>query len=281
MVKGRQKFYFKHHLTLNLDVVVLVSSITLPPLIHVLKRKSLRMLSFKAGIQDNKEIMYDAQELQNIESPVTVESNGTIAGSVAVKNLFKSWLTLLRMPSPHQPAEGMLEGPFLHNIVEAEDSVQDSGRGEILKIVWCDLLGLHSTIKITAIIFIPMYLAVSMKYGAEVVKELAPLWTGGPLIVAAYATMIQLISSLYIFSFRQSVKLLKKSPMVYDYVAGGKLNDLMIPVARFWSLGNKEMSKRMLKDFHLWVVDICMDYVESIWPSYCKLIRFLKRANFI
>lgn len=131
-----------------------------------------------------------------------------------------------------------------------------------------------------------MYLAVNFKYGVEVVKELTPLWFGGPLIVALYITMIQVITSLYIFSFKQSVKVLKKSPMVYDYVARGKFKDIIrvrlwTPVVGFWNLGYIEISKRIWKDFQMWLVDKYMDYVESIWPSYCKFIRFLKRANFI
>ena len=131
-----------------------------------------------------------------------------------------------------------------------------------------------------------MYIAVNMKYGGEVAKELTPLWIAGPLIMALYMTTVQVITSLYIFSFRQSVKLLKKSPMVYDYVASGKLNEIIrvrlwTPTVDFWNLGYIEISKRIWIDFQLWLVDKYMDCVESIWPSYCKFIRFLKRANFI
>ncbi|XP_071731698.1 uncharacterized protein [Rutidosis leptorrhynchoides] len=254
---------------------------------HASKRNLLKISSSKSGIQDSEEIMYDSQEVQNMKIPVTLESNGTIAGSIAVQDLFKSWLTLLRMPSPHHVAEGTLEGPFLNQIAETENKIiQNSGRSEILKMGWSTFLSLHPTIKVTAMIFIPMYLAINLKYGAEVVNELTPLWLGGPLIVTLYITMIQVITSLYIFSFKQSVKVLKKSPMVYDYVARGKLNEVIrnrswTPMVEFWNLGCTEMSKRIKKKLQIWLVDKYMDYVESIWPSYCKFIRFLKRANFI
>lgn len=255
------------------------------PHIHGSNRKSLILSSLKGGIQDSKETLNVEPKVQNIQPPVTLESIGTIAGSAAVQNLFKSWLTLLRKPSPCQVSEGILEGPFLKT-VEAENKIEISESGETSKKVWSDFLGSHATIKIPAMCFMLMYIAVNIKYGDEVAKELTPLWIGGPLIMALYMTTVQVITSLYIFSFRQSVKLLKKSPMVYDYVASGKLNEMIrvrlwTPTVDFWSLGYIEISKRIWNDFLLWLVDKYMDYVESIWPSYCKFIRFLKRANFI
>ncbi|PWA80726.1 hypothetical protein CTI12_AA192820 [Artemisia annua] len=255
------------------------------PHIHGSNRKSLILSSLKGGIQDSKETLNDEPKVQNIQPPVTLESNGTIAGSAAVQNLFKSWLTLLRKPSPCQVSEGILEGPFLKT-VEAENKIEISESDETSKKVWSDFLASHATTKIPAMCFMLMYIAINMKYGGEVAKELTPLWIGGPLIMALYMTTVQVITSLYIFSFWQSVKLLKKSPMVYDYVASGKLNEIIrvrlwTPTVDFWSLGYIEISKRIWIDFQLWLVDKYMDYVESIWPSYCKFIRFLKRANFI
>lgn len=133
---------------------------------------------------------------------------------------------------------------------------------------------------------ISMYLVVNLKYGVEVAKELTPLWIGGPLVVALYITMVKLIISLYIFSFKQSLKVLKKSPTAYDYIACGKFEEIVrlrlwTPVVEFWNMGYIEMSKRIQKEFQFWLVDKYMDYMESLWPSYCKFIRFLKRANFI
>nr|GEW26496.1 putative embryo defective protein [Tanacetum cinerariifolium] len=154
-------------------------------------RKSLILSSLKGGIQDSKETLKDEPKVQNIQPPVTLESNGTIAGSVAVHNMFKSWLTLLRKPSPCQVSEGILEGPFLKT-VEAENKIEISESGETSKEVWSDFLGSHATIKTPAMCFMLMYIAVNMKYGVEVAKELTPLWIGGPLIMALYMTMVQL-----------------------------------------------------------------------------------------
>ncbi|GJS00345.1 hypothetical protein Tco_0316853 [Tanacetum coccineum] len=99
-------------------------------------RKSLILSSLKGGIQDSKETLNDEPKVQNIQPPVTLESNGTIAGSAAVQNMFKSWLTLLRKPSPCQVSVGILEGPFLKT-VEAENKIEITESGETSKKV-CD-----------------------------------------------------------------------------------------------------------------------------------------------
>lgn len=129
---------------------------------------------------------------------------------------------------------------------------------------------------------IPLYLAVNMKYGPEVAKELTPLWICGPLLVALYIKIVQGLCLLYVYSFKQSVKLVKNLPVYYDYVISGKLKEtiharLWQPVVDFRNLGYKGIWKQVQE----WVIDKYLDYIESIWPHYCKLIRFLKRANFI
>ncbi|KAJ9568151.1 hypothetical protein OSB04_004117 [Centaurea solstitialis] len=226
--------------------------------------------------------------MKNNHATPTSNMDETTSGSLAIQYLFKSWLTLLRTPSPPPPPPsqvpngGPVEEPSSKETVETDHKIQNSGRGVILKAVSRSLMGIDPAIKIPAMIFIPMYLAVNMKYGPEVSKELTPLWICGPLLVALYIKTFQGLCLLYIYSFNQSVKLVKNLPVYYDFVVSGKLKEtidarLWQPVANFRNLGFKGIWKRVQE----WIVDKYLDYIESIWPTYCKLLRFLKRANFI
>lgn len=80
----------------------------------------------------------------------------TTAGSQAIQQLFKSWLTLLRTPSSSSQSQlpnETLEETSENEIVETDDKkIQTSGRGVILKTVWRSFLGLDATIKIPAMI---------------------------------------------------------------------------------------------------------------------------------
>ncbi|KAI3686435.1 hypothetical protein L1987_80111 [Smallanthus sonchifolius] len=276
------------------------------------KRKSLKISSFKGNVQndesgsrekgskstknavklsyvpkDRNETFAESSKLKNNHATPTHISNSnmdeTTAGSQAIQ-LFKSWLTLLHTPSPQsQIPDGTLEeGPSSNEMVETDCKIQNSGRSVILKAVWASFTGLDPAIKIPAMIFIPMYLAVNMKYGPEVAKELTPLWIFGPILVALYIKIIQGLCLLYVYSFKQSVNLVKNLPVYYDYVISGKLKETIHarvwqPVVDFRNLGYKGIWKRVQE----WIIDKYLDYIESIWPHYCKLIRFLKRANFI
>lgn len=115
-----------------------------------------------------------------------------------------------------------------------------------------------------------------MKYGPQVAKELIPLWIGGPLLIALYIKMVQVLYSLYVFSFKQSVKVVK------NFTSG---NDKELIRVRLWqhvvyfrNLEYKNESKRIWKEFKEWLGDKCLDYVESMW-SYRGMVMFLKMAN--
>ena len=134
-----------------------------------------------------------------------------------------------------------------------------------------------------------MYLAVNIIYGAEVSRELTPLWVLGPLIAALYVKLWRGIGALYVFSFKQTVKLLISLPTWYlvahDYIGNGKLNQvvghLFQPLVDLRNMDYKEASTRKLNEFELFVVENYLDFVESIWPYYCRPIRYLQRANLI
>lgn len=136
----------------------------------------------------------------------------------------------------------------------------------------------------------PLYLAINVAYGSEVSKELTPLWILGPLVVALYVKLFRGLWALYLFTFKQTVNVVKNLPVfyliAYQYVANGKLKEdvrsrVWQPVVDVMNLDYKELSRRKLKELQEWLLERYLDFVESIWPYYCRTIRFLKRANLI
>lgn len=269
------------------------------------KRKPLKISSFKGNVQndesgarenksksksnpvkvsyvphDRKETLAESPKVKNNHTSNVEE---TSVGSQAIQQLFKSWLTLLRTPSsPTQLPNDTFQKTSENQTLEIDENIKTTGRGLILKAVWRNFLGLDAAIKIPAMIFIPIYLAVNIKYGPEVARELTPLWICGPLLIAFYIKILHGLCLLYIYSFKQSVKVVKNLPVYYDYVRSGKLKEtinvrLWQPVVEFRKLG----LKGIWKNFQEWMMDKYLDYIESVWPHYCKMIRFLKRANFI
>ncbi|KAL0318510.1 UNVERIFIED_CONTAM: hypothetical protein Sangu_2007200 [Sesamum angustifolium] len=104
----------------------------------------------------------------------------------------------------------------------------------------------------------PLYLGVNLVYGSEVSKELTPLWILGPLIVVLYIKMFRAICSLYIFSFKQTVKVVKNLPAYYlllhEYIFRGKLKEviqrhLWQPIADLKNMDYNELTRRKMKDF--------------------------------
>lgn len=133
-------------------------------------------------------------------------------------------------------------------------------------------------------------MTVNVIYGAEVSKELTPLWVIGPLFIALYINMFRGLCALYVFSFKMTLKVVKNLPtycmVAYRYVARGKLKaDVLAlvwqPVLNIKNLDYKELARQKLRELRERLVEWYLDYVESIWPYYCRTIRFLKRANLI
>lgn len=269
-----------------------------PPLIYGSKRKSLRISYSKGSAQSdgyrnrlrwsqsgkrsfklsyvshgNEDILSRLSKVQNGRAHSTSDADVTTTGSLAIRNLFKSWLTLLPMAS--QNKEETLEGPSSNGRVATDHELL---KGGILETVWCNFLGMDAMIKIPAIIFIPLFLIVNIIYGTQVAKELSPLWIGGPLLVALYIKMVQLICSLYVFSFKKSVKVVKN-------FSRGKVKEfirvhLWQHMVYFRNLDYIEESKRIWEEFQAWMADKCLDYVESMW-SYRETIGFLRMAKIV
>ncbi|KAF9625068.1 hypothetical protein IFM89_017871 [Coptis chinensis] len=242
-------------------------------------------------VPQNEETIAESPNTE--QAPISYSSGReeNIAGSPAIQKLFQKWLMMLRTQSTNQASDAIFEDePVQSGILESQSESEKQEGSTVLKAAWCYFLGLDTTVKILLLIFIPWYLAVNVVYGAEVSKELTPLWVLGPVIVALYIKMLQGLCALYVFSFKQTVRLLKSSPtyflLVYNYVAQGKLKEEFY--SRFWqpvvdvkNLNYRKLFKRKLKALEQWAVEKYLDYVESIWPYYCRTIRFLKKANLI
>ena len=137
---------------------------------------------------------------------------------------------------------------------------------------------------------VPFYLAVNVIYGAEVSRELTPLWVFGPLIMAVYITIFRKLCELYVFSFKRTIKVIKSAPsfcsLAFVYVFSGKLKQdigalILLPIMFLTNDDYKELRRSKFEELRQWFVEKYLDFVEEIWPYYCRTIRFLKRANFI
>lgn len=137
---------------------------------------------------------------------------------------------------------------------------------------------------------IPWYFISRVVYGFEVTKELTPLWVLGPLITALYIKLIQGLCFLYVFCFKQTIRFLENVPsysvLTYSFIAEGRLQAFLYaclcqPIVDAKNMDYKALGRQRLKQLKDWVVETYLDYVESIWPYYCRTIRFLKKANLL
>ncbi|GMH30205.1 hypothetical protein Nepgr_032048 [Nepenthes gracilis] len=241
--------------------------------------------------QDDEETLAKSSKLQDaVVSCVSSTANMTESRLELIRILFTKWLTLLLTQFPGHVGDEIIEDPQQSKLLQARNRTHAVGRGEILKMVLCYFLGLDATIKIPLMIFIPLYLAVNLVYGAEVSSELTPLWIIGPLIVALYVKMLRWLLTLYVFCFKKTVMVFKNLPAysvaVYKYIVDGKLEadiraQLLQPILNVKNLNYKELSAKKWKEFEERMREKYLDFVESIWPYYCRTVRFLKKANLI
>lgn len=279
------------------------------PRIQGSKRNSLRILSFKGKVDESEGRASGSKSAKNSveysyvphnSEESVVESakgqNGPVSslpeadlrqsGSIAIQNLFKSWLTLLHAPSPQVVVDGILEGAqSLRETSEIKNVTLSKGRGEILKALWCHFLRLDSTIKIPLMIFVPMYVLVNLIYGAEVSKELTPLWKFAPLVVAVYIGMFKLLCAVYAFTFSYVVKVLKIMSayvqVIYNFVVSGELIRVcfwqtLAYIRNFPKIVKAQWEAKKVK----WEEEF-VDTMETIWPYYCRTIKALKRAKIL
>ncbi|CAL5203310.1 unnamed protein product [Lathyrus oleraceus] len=275
-----------------------------PPCFCVSKIKPLRISGFK-GISHNDDSRTRASWLKAPKTSVGLEESGethnvpfsyaseagdSLAASSASHGLFNKWLKMLRTQSSCQEVEGIFGRLFPTDSPETLQRTHSKERSEVFKVAWSHFLALDAAIKIPLLIFVPLYLAVNVKYGAEVSKELTPLWVFGPLIVATHIMIIRGLCALYALSFNQTVKVLRKVPswciLVNNYVFGGGIKEhiavyLLRPIASLKDVDYVQLTRRILKVLQEWLRDKYLDFVELIWPHYCRMIRFLKSSKLI
>ncbi|CAH9091648.1 unnamed protein product [Cuscuta epithymum] len=282
----------------------------------VSKQKVFKILAFKSSSQNDSgctrfnamdksvnKLSYGAHgsEVTSVESfraqnhPVSYTSEiveRTIDDTLAIQKPLKHWLSILRTtPSSDQAISETVEEQSSTQAVETQKLVQQkTERRSTLQAVWSYFISLDATIKINLLIFIPFCVAVTSAYGAEISKELMPLWIFGPFIMSLYIKMIQAISALYVFCFAQTVKVVKNLPTYYllahDYIRHGKLKEemrvrLLQPVVSIKNTDYRKVLRSWLNDMKVILAEKYIDFTESIWPFYCRMIRLLKRANLI
>ncbi|MBA0578427.1 hypothetical protein Gorai_020709, partial [Gossypium raimondii] len=241
--------------------------------------------------KDREETMIESSNVHNVPLAYASETSENHLGSPAIQKLFKKWIMILLSQSPHQVMDEVMGvGPPPRDTSETQIGTQSNGKSEILKMVWSHFWDMDVTIKLPILLFIPLYMAVSLIYGAEVSKELTPLWVFGPLIVALYIRILRGLCALYVLCLKQTLQIVGNLPtyyvVAYNYIAHGKLKEevrarVWQPVVNIKNLDYKELSRRKMKDFQEWMMENYVDIVESVWPYYCRTIRFLKRANII
>lgn len=281
-----------------------------------LKAKPFRVTSFKGGIHnsdsggresgtkvtnnsvklsylpdDDENNVNGSPKAQNTSLSYTSETEDSITRQPSIQKLFKKWLTMLRTQPPAQAIDGVVEEqPPQMTKSETQTEIRKVESVKSTNTVWSQLWNLDATIKIPLLLFVPGFLAVNAIYGAEVAKELLPLWVVGPLVVALYIKMFRGLCALYAFCFKQTVKIIKNLPayflLAYNYIIRGKVRDDVLglvwrPVVAIKNMDYKEVARARLKELQEWITEKYLDFVESIWPYYCRTIRFLKRANLI
>ncbi|KAL3727328.1 hypothetical protein ACJRO7_032116 [Eucalyptus globulus] len=134
----------------------------------------------------------------------------------------------------------------------------------------------------------PLYLAINVTYGSEVSKELTPLWILGPLLVALYVKLFRGLWALYLFTFKQTVKVVKNLPVyyliAYQYVANGKLKEdvrshVWQPVVDVKNLDYKELSRRKLKELQEWLLECSMVLPDVSTNNFSQVIDHTRNGE--
>ncbi|CAN6453230.1 unnamed protein product [Victoria cruziana] len=259
-------------------------------------KKPFKVSSFKGNPgNDGSDIRTDDSRSSSNSSIklsyVTQQKGEAIAGSHEKQRMFTKWLLMLWSSVPADQVDEVVDERPLEGESDTvkHDHLQKAAM-RFMSVMWRAFLGLDLAIKITLVIFVPFYLAVSAIYGGEVVKDLTPLWTLGPAIVFLYVKLAKGLCSLYIFTFKQAVLLVKTAPgfslWLYGYIKEGRLKAKLReifwqPVVDVKNLDYRALVNSKVKELEVWMVEQYLDFVESIWPYYCRTIRFLKRANLI
>lgn len=83
-----------------------------------------------------------------------------------------------------------------------------------------------------------------------------------------------------------AVRLIKNVPiyssLVYTYIAEGKLKGILWALLiDSKNLDYNALCREKLKQLDEWMAEKHLDFIELIWPFYCRTLQFLKKAHFI
>lgn len=236
----------------------------------------------------SEESSAESSKVQNdVPAPHTASVEASTR-SLAIQNLFKSWLMLLRVPSQTQAAETILEESSLEEKSETTHAFVNK-KGDVLKAVWCYIWSLDTTIRIPFLVFTPLHLAVNLVYGMDVSKELTPLWILGPIFVAVYMKIFRALCGIYAFLLKQTVNVIKNLPayylLVHDLIHGKSKEAIRVHILQYVAyirnMNYNEATRRKTEDLQGWLVERYLDLIEFVWPTYSRTVRFLKMTNLI
>ncbi|KAJ1439081.1 hypothetical protein SESBI_02864 [Sesbania bispinosa] len=252
----------------------------------VTRANGLKVPKTSIRLEENGEVKSESPKAHNVPLPFASEANESVTVSSGIHKLLKKWLTMLRTPPSNQGVEEILGEPPTGVLPETPQGMQRTEKDRILKGAWSNFLALDATIKIPLLIFAPFFLAVNVIYGAEVSKELTPLWVLGPFIVALYIMIVRGLCALYIFTFKQTVKVLKNLPsyciLAYSYVFYGKLKEdikahILQPILIIKNTDYKQLTRKKLKELAEWGLGVLSELIvtRKQVPDSCYLETFL------
>ncbi|KAF3772785.1 hypothetical protein EJ110_NYTH54238, partial [Nymphaea thermarum] len=243
-----------------------VCSIGNPPIL-LSSRKPFRVSSFKGNpSNDEPDIRTDDSRSSNSSvqlSYATQQKEEASAGSHDKQRIFSSPVEQVDETVNKRPHESESD-------TVKRDHLQRAAV-KLLNAILRAFLGLDLAIKLPLVIFVPFYLAVSAIYGGEVVKDLTPMWTLGPAVVFLYVKLVKGICSLYVFTFKQAILPLKRTPgfllWLYSYIKEGKLKAKMRetfwqPVVDIKNLDYKSLVNSKVKELEVWMVEQYLDFVK-------------------
>uniref|UniRef100_A0A1D1Y199 Calcium-transporting ATPase PAT1 n=2 Tax=Anthurium amnicola TaxID=1678845 RepID=A0A1D1Y199_9ARAE len=253
---------------------------------------SNKLVHFSCALQGRDKVIAASPDMTPNELSYASESRESILPRPeAVQKSFKKWLIMLHSQASSEAVHEVYTGKLSHGIIsENQEEFLKQKIQNMLKAAFLYFMGLDAATKVLLLIFVPWYSITRAVYGVEVTKELTPLWFLGPLVATVYIRLFQGLCSLYIFCFMQSIRFLENVPiysmLIYNFVAERKLQALLYirfcqPILDMKNMDYKGLIRQKLKQLKEWGLEKFLDYVESIWPYYCRMIRFLNKANLL
>ncbi|XP_078439373.1 uncharacterized protein LOC144709652 [Wolffia australiana] len=253
-------------------------------------QKLFKVLSFKSNGHEDESTESDRASIASSRNPreeLFTTAPDLASGKKVVDQPTKN--LLLKLPIIRD--SHTLKVSADEDRAESLRKVSDGDKYEIgLKAAFLCFLRLNVTIKLPLLIFVPWYFCTRVIYGLEVTNELTPLWVLGPVITAIYVKLIQGIFFLYVFSLKLVIRVLQNVPSysvsAYNFIMERRIQAFLYaclcqPIVDVINADYHALGQQKLKQIKHWVVESYLDYVESVWPYYCRTIRFLKRANLL